>query len=151
MCKVEDELDKETDTLRLGVEIIDDIDKNETLVEVLPTKIEWTLKNMKSKMKYYKKDIALYSAEFTAGGVEKLRLKLYPNGKKEADAGWCSVYLEAPKGAELRCRLSVGKKSMQGCLIDPGLRGRQAAKLRRAHSWLYRRPFLQLNIKYSLE
>merc|ERR1719482_734600 len=112
MCKVEDELDKETDTLRLGVEIIDDIDKNETLVEVLPTKIEWTLKNMKSKMKYYKKDIALYSAEFTAGGVEKLRLKLYPNGKKEADAGWCSVYLEAPKGAELRCRLSVGKKSM---------------------------------------
>merc|ERR1719258_962824 len=66
-----------------------------------------TLKNMKSKMKFYKKDIALYSAEFTAGGVEKLRLKLYPNGKKEADAGWCSVYLEAPKGAELRCRLSV--------------------------------------------
>ena len=24
-------------------------------VEVLPTKIEWTLKNMKSKMKFYKK------------------------------------------------------------------------------------------------
>jgi len=112
MCRVEDECDRETDTLRVGVEIIDDIDANEELVEVSPTKIEWVLRNMESKLKYYRKDIALYSAEFSAAGVDKLRLKLYPSGKKEADDGWCSLYLEAPKGSELRCRLSVGSKSM---------------------------------------
>lgn len=112
MCRVEDECDRETDTLRVGVEIIDDIDVNEELVEVTPTKIEWVLRNMESKLKYYRKDIALYSAEFSAAGVDKLRLKLYPSGKKEADDGWCSLYLEAPKGSELRCRLSVGSKSM---------------------------------------
>ena len=35
MCRVEEECDKVADTLRLGVEIIDDIDQNEELVEVL--------------------------------------------------------------------------------------------------------------------
>merc|ERR1719201_1445107 len=42
MCRVEDAVAREQDTLRLGVEIIDDIDKNEELVQVGPTKIEWT-------------------------------------------------------------------------------------------------------------
>ena len=50
MCRVEEECDKVADTLRLGVEIIDDIDKNEELVQVGPTKIEWTLQNMANKL-----------------------------------------------------------------------------------------------------
>merc|ERR550514_2162953 len=48
MCRVEDECDRDTDTLRVGVEIIDDIDANEELLEVSPTKIEWVLRNMES-------------------------------------------------------------------------------------------------------
>jgi hypothetical protein len=112
MCRVEDAVDRENDTLRLGVEIIDDIDKNEELVHVGTNKIEWTLRNMANKLSYYHKDVALYSEEFSASGVDKLRMKLYLNGKGEADDGWCSLYLEAPKGSELRCRLSVGKKGM---------------------------------------
>ena len=48
--------------------------------------------------------------------------------------------------------LTLRTAGRQGCLIDPGgVRGRQAAKLRRARSWLYRRRFLQVNTKYSLE
>jgi len=112
MCRVEDAISRDQDTLRLGVEIIDDIDKNEELVQVGPTKIEWTLQNMANKLAYYHKDVALYSEEFSASGVDKLRMKLYLHGKCEADDGWCSLYLEAPKGSELRCRLSVGKKGM---------------------------------------
>jgi len=112
MCRVEDAVDRENDTLRLGVEIIDDIDKNEELVHVGTNKIDWSLKNMANKLAYYHKDVALYSEEFSASGVDKLRMKLYLNGKGEADDGWCSLYLEAPKGSELRCRLSVGKKGM---------------------------------------
>jgi len=112
MCRVEDAVDHESNSLRLGVEIIDDIDKNEELTTVGTTKIEWTLRNMANKLQYYHKDVALYSEEFTAAGVDKLRMKLYLNGKGEADDGWCSLYLEAPKGSELRCRLSVGKKGM---------------------------------------
>merc|ERR1719162_764673 len=61
---------------------------------------------------HYRKDVAIYTSEFSLGGVDKLRLKFYLAGKKEADQGWCSLYLEAPKGSELRCRLSVGRKSM---------------------------------------
>merc|ERR1719515_337868 len=112
MCRVEDAVDRENDTLRLGVEIIDDIDKNEELVHVGTNKIDWSLKNMANKLAYYHKDVALYSEEFSASGVDKLRMKLYLNGKGEADDGWCSLYLEAPKVSELRCRLSVGKKGM---------------------------------------
>mmetsp|Transcript_118418 Transcript_118418/g.264730 ORF Transcript_118418/g.264730 Transcript_118418/m.264730 type:complete len:1030 (-) Transcript_118418:556-3645(-) len=113
MCKVEDEFQQEEDLLRLGVEIIDDIDAHETLkTTVSPNKVEWVVGNMQNKLRHYRKDIALYSDEFSVGGVDKLRLKFYPSGKKEADLGWCSLYLEAPKGSELRCRLSVGKKSM---------------------------------------
>lgn len=110
MCKVEDEVQE--DVLSLGVEVIDDIDTHETLKSVSASKVEWAIGNMLNKLEHYKKDIALYSDEFSAGGVDKLRLKFYPSGKKEADLGWCSLYLEAPKGSELRCRLSVGKKSM---------------------------------------
>merc|ERR1740129_1031485 len=55
---------------------------------------------MQNKLAKYHKDVALFSDKFS------------PAGKKEADVGWCSLYLEAPKGSELRCRLSVGKKSM---------------------------------------
>mmetsp|Transcript_16051 Transcript_16051/g.37861 ORF Transcript_16051/g.37861 Transcript_16051/m.37861 type:complete len:1051 (-) Transcript_16051:49-3201(-) len=112
MCKVEDELQTDSDLLRLGVEIIDDIDAHESLKNVSSNKVEWVISNMQNKMAHYPKDIALYSDELSVGGVDKLRLKFYPAGKKEADAGWCSLYLEAPKGSELRCRLSVGKKSM---------------------------------------
>lgn len=112
MCKVEDELEAEADVLRLGVEVIDDIDVHESLKVSGSTNVEWLLGNIQNKIAHFKKDVALYSDEFSAGGVDKLRLKFYPNGKKEADAGWCSLYLEAPKGSELRCRLSVGKKSM---------------------------------------
>jgi len=112
MCKVEDELQQEEDLLRLGVEIIDDIDAHETLKNVGTSKVEWLISSMQNKLVHYRKDVALYSDEFSAGGVDKLRLKFYPAGKKEADLGWCSLYLEAPKGSELRCRLSVGKKSM---------------------------------------
>jgi hypothetical protein len=88
MCRVEDAVDRENDTLRLGVEIIDDIDKNEELLHVGTTKIEWTLRNMANKLAYYHKDVALYSEEFSASGVDKLRMKLYLNGKGEADDGW---------------------------------------------------------------
>jgi hypothetical protein len=112
MCRVEDAVEREKDQLRLGVEIIDDIDKHEELVQAGSTKIEWTLHNMANKLAYYHKDVALYSEEFSASGVDKLRMKLYLHGKCEADDGWCSLYLEAPKGSELRCRLSVGKKGM---------------------------------------
>lgn len=112
MCKVEDELEQEEDVLRLGVEIVDDIDAHETLKASGANKVEWVLGNMQNKLRHYRKDVALYSDEFSAGGVDKIRLKFYPAGKKEADLGWCSLYLEAPKGSELRCRLSVGKKSM---------------------------------------
>ena len=33
--------------------------------------------------------MALYSEEFSASGVDKLRMKLYLHGKCEADDGWC--------------------------------------------------------------
>lgn len=112
MCKVEDEVQPEDDLLRLGVEIIDDIDANETLKNASPMKVEWVIGSMQNKLAHYRKDVAVYSDEFSVGGVDKLRLKFYPAGKKEADPGWCSLYLEAPKGSELRCRLSVGRKSM---------------------------------------
>lgn len=112
MCKVEEELQQGEDMLKLGAEVIDDIDAHETLKSAGSSKVEWCIKNMQNKLAHYRKDVALYSDEFSAGGVDKLRLKFYPAGKREADPGWCSLYLEAPKGSELRCRLSVGRKSM---------------------------------------
>merc|ERR1712216_451384 len=73
MCKVEEELSQEEDLLRLGVEIIDDIDANESL-SISPSKVEWTISSMQNKLLHYRKDVALYSDEFSAAGVDKLRL-----------------------------------------------------------------------------
>eukprot|EP00397_Hematodinium_sp_SG-2012_P002634 GEMP01002642.1.p1 GENE.GEMP01002642.1~~GEMP01002642.1.p1 ORF type:complete len:1136 (+),score=263.71 GEMP01002642.1:180-3587(+) len=112
MCRIEDEIHGgDFSRLAIGVEVISDIDKDE-VTKVSDTKVEWTLRNMKEKMKFYQKDVALYSQEFSLAGVDKLRIKFYPGGKKEAEDDWCSLYLEAPKGSEIRCRLSVGRKSM---------------------------------------
>ena len=73
------------------MEIIDDIDKHEELVQAGSTNIEWTLHNMANKLAYYHKDVALYSEEFSASGVDKLRMKLYLNGKGEAEIGRAHV------------------------------------------------------------
>ena len=33
--------------------------------------------------------------------------RFYPHGKEGADEGYCSLYIEAPDGTEMRARLSV--------------------------------------------
>jgi len=112
MCKADDEVDAQTDTLRVGVTIIDGIEPSEKVVAVGTHRVEWRLQKMALKLQHCPHDVALYSEEFKVAGLEGLRLKFYPHGKEGADEGYCSLYIEAPDGTEMRARLSVGQKSM---------------------------------------
>merc|ERR1719171_2599775 len=112
MCRIEEEVDHETETLRVGVTIIDGIEPSEKIVHVGNNRVEWRLQNMRSKLEHCPHDVALYSEEFSVAGLDGLRLKFYPLGKEGADPEYCSLYIEAPDGTEMRARLSVGQKSM---------------------------------------
>jgi hypothetical protein len=112
MCRIEEEVDHETETLRVGVTIIDGIEPSEKIVHVGTNRVEWRLQNMRSKLEHCPHDVALYSEEFSVAGLDGLRLKFYPLGKEGADPEYCSLYIEAPDGTEMRARLSVGQKSM---------------------------------------
>eukprot|EP00392_Amoebophrya_sp_AT5.2_P011956 g12046.t1 len=115
--KIKEECERNfEDKIVLGVEIIDDIDEHETLevVSVVGTSTTSSIiaGPLAHKLAQYKKDQCLFSPFFSVSGLDDLRFKFYPNGKKEADSGWCSLYLEAPLHAELRCKFGVGSRKM---------------------------------------
>ncbi|CAD7940117.1 unnamed protein product [Amoebophrya sp. A25] len=78
----------------ISVEIIDDAEGHEELRFLSGHKVQWTLYNFPHKLTHFPKGASLYSPRFSLQGMDNLALKLYPNGKQEADPGWCSVYLE---------------------------------------------------------
>ncbi|CAD7960197.1 unnamed protein product [Amoebophrya sp. A120] len=125
------------DKVEISVEILDVIDEHEELkvstvqsheaaaassggggghqqYEYFPQlQATWSIWNVRHKLAKFGKNTPMFSDRFSLGGIDDLRFKLYLNGKPDAADGWCSLYLEAPKFSELKCRFhfrNSGKK-----------------------------------------
>merc|ERR1719324_727605 len=63
---------------------------------------------------------------FNAAGVDGMQLLFYPSGYKGCSDGFCSLFLFAPAGADLRCHLWAGgqRREVTHAFERPGAFGR---------------------------
>lgn len=73
-------------------------------------KVEWRLEEASSMRRCYPKGAPIASKEFDAAGVAGLQLIFYPGGHDTATEGFCSLFMQAPFGATLRCHLHAGRE-----------------------------------------
>jgi hypothetical protein len=78
-------------------------------IDVFCTRAEWKIHNMSAKLREFPKGTSLWSPEFSAGGLRKLQLEFFPNGRETATLnGYCSLFFWCPEGTHVRYQLFVG-------------------------------------------
>eukprot|EP00440_Ansanella_granifera_P042425 gb/GFBE01045995.1/.p1 GENE.gb/GFBE01045995.1/~~gb/GFBE01045995.1/.p1 ORF type:complete len:342 (+),score=81.20 gb/GFBE01045995.1/:1-1026(+) len=131
-CPVEPEVDRDSDSLKVGVDFLEVIrrheleDKGLTLIswplqrmvakeaEVLENRgvsqVVWKINKISEHLKHYPRGASLCSKTFTAAGISEILLEFYPNGSQITKKdGFCSFYLRCPDGVSVIVTLFVGK------------------------------------------
>lgn len=130
MCFLEDEIDPETDSLVVGVEVLDVrrvdesqaglklfTDSPEALVSTqaaamhsLPTlAVEWRIRDCRRRASEVPRGFAICSRPFSIAGIASVLLELYPNGvESTSKEGYCGFYFRCPPGTSVVVSLFVG-------------------------------------------
>jgi len=131
-CPVEPEIDRSTDSIRVGVDFLEVIrsfeyvDKGLKLVscplqqmvakeaEVMENRgvnrVVWKINKISQHLKHLPKGASMWSQTFTAGGISEILLEFYPNGSTDTKKdGFCAFYLRCPEGVSMIVTLFVGR------------------------------------------
>jgi len=129
-CLLEAQINKETDTLIVGIDILNifgiqelpgGIKLHTTAAEGLIEKeanilrlrevdcVEWKITKIRKRQKEIPQGFALCSPVFSAAGVSEMLLEFYPNGiAGSTKEGLCGFYMRRPSGTSLIVTLFVG-------------------------------------------
>jgi len=129
-CFLAAQIDEETDTLNVGIEILNIVGVHELpggiklhtqAPEALIDKeanilrhrevdcVEWKITKIHKRVKEVPQGLALCSPIFSAAGVGEMIMEFYPNGiKGSSREGFCGFYLRCPAGTSLIITLFVG-------------------------------------------
>lgn len=76
-------------------------------------KIDWLVQKGSKLRQYFLHGEAICSPVFKAAGLDDLQLLLYPSGYGPSTAGFCSVFLYGPAGANIHCYLTLGNQTRE--------------------------------------
>jgi len=130
-CPVEPEIDRADDSITVGVDFLEVIQKHEisdkglTLIswplqrmvakeaEVLQNRsvdtVVWKINKISEHLRNYPRGASLCSRTFSAAGIGDILLEFYPNGSQITKKdGFCSFYLRCPDGVSVIVTLFVG-------------------------------------------
>jgi hypothetical protein len=129
-CLLEAQIDKESDTLSIGLDVLNlsgatelpgGIKLHTTSPEGLIDKeanilrhrdvdtIEWKIAGIRKRAEDVPQGLAICSPIFSAAGVGEMLMEFYPNGiKGSTKEGFCGFYLRCPSGTSLIITLFVG-------------------------------------------
>jgi hypothetical protein len=132
-CLLAAQIDPSTDSIKVGVEVLSIVGEIEQpggirLHAVSPEKlilqeasllkhrdmecIEWTIKDIKRRIREVPQGLALCSPLFSACGVTEMLMEFYPNGIKDSTKeGYCGFYLRCPAQTSLIITLFVGSSN----------------------------------------
>jgi len=131
-CPVAPEVDRSTDTIRVGVDFLEvvrseDISERglrlvsrplEAMVareaEVVHNsgvgKVVWKIKKISEQLKQFPRGASMWSKLLTAAGIREILLEFYPNGSTNTTKdGFCAFYIRCPEGVSMIVTLIVGK------------------------------------------
>lgn len=131
-CLLAAQINEKTDTLTVGIDILSIAGTQEVtgvrecikLYKSSPEKlldveakilrnrdvdsVEWTIKNIRKRIREVPRGLALCSPLFSAAGVPEMLMEFYPNGiKGSTKEGFCGFYLRCPSGTSLIITLYV--------------------------------------------
>lgn len=130
-CPMEPEIDQKTDSVTVGVDLLDVTRTQEFAskgLRLISTSIEkfvlkevevqknagvskamWKIKDISRHVKELPKGASMWSPLFTAAGIRDILLEFYPNGSMHTTKeGYCSFYIRCPEGVTLVVSLIVG-------------------------------------------
>lgn len=132
-CPVAPEVNKDKDSLTVGVDILEVSneernisDRGLTLVRqsldtmvareskvVENVKVEkavWKIKNISDRLQQFPRGSSMWSSLFTAAGIREILLEFYPNGSTHTQKdGFCAFYIRCSMKVSIYVTLIVGK------------------------------------------
>jgi len=137
-CLLEPQVDKGTNSLLVGVEILGICSVEElgcgvklfnnapealvvNAMAVMQNRemdtVQWTMKDIRKRLDEMPRGNAMYSRLFTIAGVRDMQIEFYPNGiaqvagAKQLRDGWCAFYVRANDHGTLTLTMKVGDTS----------------------------------------
>ncbi|EER19878.1 hypothetical protein Pmar_PMAR006770 [Perkinsus marinus ATCC 50983] len=130
-CLLDAEIDNVTDSVTVGVDILDvskvyEMGNGELKIHRLSlnklmrremmvienhdvSTVEWKISRISQRLAATPRGASLYSPVFTAAGIRDMLLEFYPNGNANTKKdGYCSLYLRCPEGTQIVVTLIVG-------------------------------------------
>jgi len=149
-CPMDPEVDRETDTLRVGVNFLEVMHAEEVTgkglkliatpleqmvakeVEVIAnrnvSKIIWKISKISERLAGLPRGAAMWSKLFTAAGIREILFEFYPNGSNNTTKdGFCAFYVRCQDKVTIVITLIVGKvkkgpiKAVFDTLVGKGL------------------------------
>jgi len=135
-CLLEPQVDRATDSLVVGVEIlsisyVEDLGYGVRLFNDAPegtvmnamavmqnremNKVEWKIKDIRKRLQEMPRGNAMYSRLFTIAGVRDMQIEFYPNGIAQVSGtkplrdGWCAFYVRANDHGTLNLTMKVAE------------------------------------------
>jgi hypothetical protein len=130
-CLLASEVNKEDDSVIVGVDIIDvqkEISFGSGLRVIRPPmakilsrytsvvenrhigRIEWKINKISERLKHLPKGASMYSPVFSAANIRDMLIEFYPNGNANTlKEGYCALYLRCPEGTQIIVTLIVGE------------------------------------------
>lgn len=133
-CPLQPEVDEATDSITLGVNLIEVLPLREALssstgtISYLPTSMEsilkrevevfhnrnvnkvvWRITKVSERLKHLPRGASMWTRLFSAAGIREMLLEFYPNGSTNTTKdGFCGFYIRCPEGVTIVVTLIVG-------------------------------------------
>mmetsp|Transcript_36631 Transcript_36631/g.77869 ORF Transcript_36631/g.77869 Transcript_36631/m.77869 type:complete len:349 (+) Transcript_36631:25-1071(+) len=131
-CPTWPEVDKETDSIRIGVDLLEVrsteersssnvqlvtrslesmIDREvEVVRNAQVTRVVWEITKVSERLAQLPRGASMWSPLFSAAGIREILLEFYPNGSTNTTKdGNCAFYIRCPEGVTMVVTLFVGK------------------------------------------